>query len=404
MHFTLGENFGEMILGIAQEHILNLRFDKAISLYTQSFPGMTEDYALQILRNEYVVIPKNDSIVLSDKENVRKANAKYMYDWTYHVNQMLERLNDLHKPIIDLFNEMELGQQFKGLSTETFLKTNFDNLFIRNINAASIAIKIIQDDILDEEYDKLYERVREDEQEDEVRLLECLNYLKNIKSLHNETMKAMQLYEWLLSHNMIEHIPFIEDAFERSLYRLCQFIEHCRFRFLCDHVLDDYRTSMSLDINHSKYGKEYLTMGRNISKNILDGYDAGWLSPEGEFYGLNGDTGSLIHCTLAERLQGHIPLPCGTSFHGVDYQMEQNGWMKIHHREVYGMFKYDKDDNDHALYCPTEAQVKAIAAYIDKFYGGVFLNHPDILDGKEIKTSRLKQADEIQLREIFKVY
>lgn len=405
MHFTLGKNFGEMILGIAQEHILNLSFDKAISLYTESFPGMSEDYALQILRNEYVVIPKNDgTITLSNKESAIKANAKYMYNWNYHVTQALESTAQIRKPIVDLFNEMEFGQQFKGLSTEKFLRTDFDNLFVRNIDAASIAIKILQDEPFDNEYDKLYDRVTEDEQEDEVRLLECLNYLKNIRLLHKETLKAVQLYERLYEHKMIEHIPFVEDAIERSFYRLCQFIEHCKFNFLCNHVLDDCKRIMGTEINHTKFGAEYFAIGRNIRKNILDGYDAGWLSPEGDFYGANGDTGNLIHCTLAERLEGCIPLPVGTSLHGVEYQMEQNGWMKIHHREVYGMFKFNKEDKDHALYCPTEAQVNAIAAYIDKFYGGVFLNHPDILGGKEIKTSRLKQADEIQLREIFKVY
>lgn len=35
---------------------------------------------------------------------------------------------------------------------------------------------------------------------------------------------------------------------------------------------------------------------------ITEGYDAGWLSPDGDFYGLNGSTGNLLHLNIAERL------------------------------------------------------------------------------------------------------
>lgn len=35
---------------------------------------------------------------------------------------------------------------------------------------------------------------------------------------------------------------------------------------------------------------------------ITEGYDAGWLSPDGDFYGLNGSTENLLHLNIAERL------------------------------------------------------------------------------------------------------
>ena len=84
-----------------------------------------------------------------------------------------------------------------------------------------------------------------------------------------------------------------------------------------------------------------------------------------------------------------------------DYTLELNGWMKIHNEEVYGVFKYDKQDDGRALYCPTDIQVKKIAAYIDKYHGGTFHNQAYICGGKDVKTSQLKQADEIQLHKLF---
>lgn len=34
---------------------------------------------------------------------------------------------------------------------------------------------------------------------------------------------------------------------------------------------------------------------------IIEGYDAGWLSPDGDFYGLNGSVGNMLHLNIAER-------------------------------------------------------------------------------------------------------
>ncbi len=35
---------------------------------------------------------------------------------------------------------------------------------------------------------------------------------------------------------------------------------------------------------------------------ITEGYDAGWLSPDGDFYGLNRSVGNMLHLNIAERL------------------------------------------------------------------------------------------------------
>lgn len=42
---------------------------------------------------------------------------------------------------------------------------------------------------------------------------------------------------------------------------------------------------------------------------ITEGYDAGWLSPDGDFYGLNGSAGNLLHLNIAERLLASKKIP-----------------------------------------------------------------------------------------------
>ena len=81
----------------------------------------------------------------------------------------------------------------------------------------------------------------------------------------------------------------------------------------------------------------------------MDGYDAGWLSPEGDFYGGNGETSNMIHLNIANQIFNASGNPIAvkmqndgiSEFGGVDspdYWLEKNGWIKIHHEDCYGSF------------------------------------------------------------------
>lgn len=63
---------------------------------------------------------------------------------------------------------------------------------------------------------------------------------------------------------------------------------------------------------------------------ITEGYDAGWLSPEGDFYGLNGSAGNMLHLNIAERLLASKRIPV-KEMRNPDRWLEENGWVKVHH-------------------------------------------------------------------------
>lgn len=63
---------------------------------------------------------------------------------------------------------------------------------------------------------------------------------------------------------------------------------------------------------------------------ITEGYDAGWLSPDGDFYGLNGSTENLLHLNIAERLLASKKIPV-KEMRNPDRWLEENGWVKVHH-------------------------------------------------------------------------
>lgn len=63
---------------------------------------------------------------------------------------------------------------------------------------------------------------------------------------------------------------------------------------------------------------------------ITEGYDAGWLSPDDEFYGLNGSVGNMLHLNIAERLLASKKIPV-KEMRNPDRWLEENGWVKVHH-------------------------------------------------------------------------
>ena len=62
-----------------------------------------------------------------------------------------------------------------------------------------------------------------------------------------------------------------------------------------------YKEQLHDDLLKTKIGMEYVKNGI-IEKNIMNGYDAGWLSPDGEFYGANGETSALLQMNIAEQI------------------------------------------------------------------------------------------------------
>lgn len=96
---------------------------------------------------------------------------------------------------------------------------------------------------------------------------------------------------------------------------------------------------------------------------ITEGYDAGWLSPDGDFYGLNGSTENLLHLNIAERLLASKKIPV-KEMRNPDRWLEENGWVKVHHDWILfsGSF-YGKT--------LTEAQIEKLYRYVQVCHRGV---------------------------------
>lgn len=143
----------------------------------------------------------------------------------------------------------------------------------------------------------------------------------------------------------------------------------------------------------TSFVKEYVENEREINKKLSDffnpcditkGYDAGWLAPNGDFYGLNGSRSNLLHMKISDKLkeQGTIKY---SEDREPDLWMEINGWMRIAGNQVFfeGMML---DSNNHV----TREQVDKLVLYADTCCNGTLRMG---YKGHIVKSVKLKQMD-----------
>ena len=123
---------------------------------------------------------------------------------------------------------------------------------------------------------------------------------------------------------------------------------------------------------------------------ITEGYDAGWLSPDGDFYGLNGSVGNMLHLNIAERLLASKKIPV-KEMRNPDRWLEENGWVKVHHDWILfsGAF-YGKT--------LTDVQIEKLYRYGQVCHRGVLrLGVSQV----QITAARLRETEPLMLNKFF---
>lgn len=428
MNMRLGENIGELLLEIAQTNIKKGEPDKAIETYTKSFHGFTEEYALSVLKNQYVLIVTEDGSVvkLSDDKDKIELNAKNLIDWNGWVRKSVSEFDEIRDQRIHIMKEFN---KVSNLDIENYNIINIVKDYygedasmvgIHHIAAKLIANKGFAEGLTSNGEDT-WERVVYKVENNLLNANKCekmlywtVSYVNIIRELHKSFISFANTYNWLEKNKFVQHFPFIENTLESIIHVLDKFSNTNTgyYHPMCDEDVYDFKTKINDDLLNTCYGKQYLR-DKILPKNIMDGYDAGWLSPEGEFYGENGETNTMIHLRIADELflgkyndqmskddvssWGHIT---------PERWLETHGWIKIHHDSVYGYFKDDLDDDDEMLYCPTDIQIKMICEYANKFYKGLVYTEPTVFGSRThhpepYRTFAIKQMDKFRLHEIF---
>ena len=325
LHMKLGPNIGEILLDIAQNAIQNGNPEKAISTYTDSLNGFTEEYVIKLLKNEYVLITSKDevSVELTDWENERVANRDNIIDWNLWLKNRLSIIMSTVEALSGIQDEFErlihanvldfnIANVLDFNITEPVIE-HFGIALAKQVGVHNIAAKLIAGDGFsnlksngENVWDDLCIQVEHgDAEKYQKALYFIVKYVDNIRILHKEYMGFINSCSFLLKHNLAERPSFIEMNIESILNKLTEFADTSKgyYHPLCNTKLYEYKERIDDDILSTEYGKEYRRYGI-IEKNIMDGYDAGWLSPDGKFYGENGTASCMIHLRIAEKLNG----------------------------------------------------------------------------------------------------
>lgn len=412
LSFSLGDNIGEILLDIAQNKIKKGDFEGAIKTYTDSFEGFTRDYALKVLKNEavIVVVDNGTGIDLVDDEDSIKENAELIVDWNNTIKKMLEDLNESCLFISSIRNKVSIDLNdyclYEVISSpgDTYMDPVY-TLVARYIGGEKLDLPKfpVLGHLISKGDDHFYSKnVDEEMTALEKKAYAVLKYVDCIKYMHRDFMTLNNLYNSLLDNGFIQRVPMFEDVMENVLDNyLIPFCdtEKGYHHPMCDEEIIKLKESMYDDISKTSIGKEYIENGI-ITKNILDGYDAGFLSPDGTFYGMNGDKNELLHVQLIDMLCEKL-IKKGDSNLDMEYELMKKGFMKIHHDNIYGF--YGPKDDKEMLYCPAEKQIELICQYANKFYGGKINTSSTPFESNMISTSALKQMDEAALHNTFKI-
>lgn len=424
LHMKIGPNLGRVLLEKTQQMILDGEPTRAIQSYIDGLCGFTKEYALMVLKNEAVLVTDKDGIninLVDDKETILQ-NQENIWDWEKLMNRKIDELIEIKNALYNASNKFYdfiSGFSLLNYDITTLMERFFDRDTIASMGYHNIAAKLIGGDGFNNQRsngEKLWMKLCNDVEDGEGSRWKCalyytVQYNKLIRTLHKEYMEFEPTYVFLTEHGFMPRIPFVESTIELIITVLAEYSDTSKgyYHPMCNSNLSKYKIELKEDLENSRYGKEFLECGI-IKKNILDHYEAGWLSPEGDFYG--GLTGQLIHCDIAKQLfmnDGPVSRAMkesGVSLYGgeegPDRWLEKQGWVKIHGEDCYGSFigipGYP--------YCPTSIQIEKICAYADKFYGGKFYTEAEgfgsrISHIEPYSTYKVKQMDKIMLHKIF---
>lgn len=357
VHFTIGEDMGIRLMEIAQEH-LTMGNDpvKALKAITDSLIGCPTDYALKILKGDVVLFAdvENQTIIPVDRDPA-------IHDRLFPKVDVLQFMTRHDKEIEK--HRMNLVASWRMLENE--IRKN-RNVFRVDFDYDDI-FKFIagNDDVILEHLKSL----------DEYNHIESL--IKITKNFIERSSKIQDTMEWMSktwndfdevsgsrkNNPWIEYTAIKENITDNlmDVMSIMQSVMNLNFRFEPED--DEVKKYLSAVMENDKILSEGIQ-----PVDIMDNYSAGWLSPEGEFYGLNGEIANMLHNQIADSLveAGIIPEDEASA----DAWLEQQGWVKIHDNNInYGgcLNHHIGLENVHI----NEEQVLIIANYIKECHNGL---------------------------------
>lgn len=297
--FTIGKGFGQMLQRIAWEKLTEKYNPReAVEIITKSLPGCTEGMAVDIL---------DGKIILGEDEATQEVLGTPGEGGKFDIwikitraaleveaTEWVETLEGLRQTIADAGGEFKFTVRYPELVSYISGDTDagiLDNPHSGTVEQIKGAIEGANDFFA--KVEEVYGVI--------VWMCDALNISRVLFS--DSVLRVRTIIDSLMCSDPEVEASIRKQDFQKQ--RLSEYME-----------------------NEMKIEEYHKTELKPVE--ITEGYDAGWLSPDGDFYGLNGSTGNLLHLNIAERLLASKKIPV-KEMRNPDRWLEENGWVKVHH-------------------------------------------------------------------------
>lgn len=371
LQFSIGEGFGELLTSVAREKLTEqCDLDGGVALLIQSLPGMNEDQALSIIFGDMVLTEDVEEQTVSLRPASEESSGFDVVAWLVSRNSTFMK------------------------DAESWLEVTAN---MGPLNGVRKEVEVKYADLIKYYWDGSAKELFEHDAD-----LNGLRYLvTGVRGFLDKYTEFLTLYNRIVSK--------IPDKFSGG-----KKIE------VCEEVVDlnkgigvlmmsqhDRDTSDAYLSYYDERLKRYLETERILSDesfdvkpvDITEGYDAGWLAPNGDYYGLRGEVSNMLHARISEALQskGIIPTPLPDDCTSPDRWLETNGWVKIHNDWILfdGYDLFGVRGKEVPL---TEKQRESIYRYGQVCWRGMLTFG---FSRKQISAARFEMTEPLMLKKLF---
>lgn len=369
LNFKIGLGFSDILGNLAQEKLVyNLDPEKAINIFKTTL-GITDEELIYklISGREYClrIDEENQEVEVVERQKFPESTYPvFDSDW-YISNWITESFDDCNflLKIINKYDKSDMRNNASGLKVDITVSLDLAE-FINLISTKS-------DQTVDRVYESIMERY-DSREEDFISgfvafselMVQCKTWLlgtaKKLNVIKFITASGISLGDY---KNKLSDLRFKMATLYNSLSSLMKSVD-------LNEILDSYKEELKGFIIDDLEFRSFLNH-KILPTDITLGYDAGWLSPEGDFYGMNGDMDNMLHNQLSDLLfeEGIIPKDYEIS---KDSWLEEHGWVKIHNDWIlFDPYEYDKTDYQFKIKrYMTKEQVNEIYKYGKSVYSG----------------------------------
>lgn len=365
MKMTLGDSFGQLIYNTTIEKAI---FDNnptgAIQFLVDSFPGMTEEYAISVICGDYVIKLNDDKTGIFLTDNIEDSDYKLrdIHELLRcRKNRTLEDIDDILETANGVFTEYKFNRSVKCYIWDVFkmLAGNFD-------------------DLSDE-------------------LIICKNIYTNFNTFVESVNQTNDMFKWFIKYapNVFKNDASYFDLSDRinEVIDIVKSLQDLK-KYSCDYS--------EMQISGTDIVDRFMNTMHNLDKMSNEGikpvdtdtcYNAYWISPDGTLFGCDGEVAALLHLQMADMLYNAGYITNKEDNETPESWLDRNGWAKMHNNEVHFAKYISNDPGD-----LTPEQINVICEIGDKYYNG---NLSLGTFHKHCRTMKLKSTEKPMLFRLF---